>query len=179
MKPLLSTLAVLSIAVVARADVVSGPKVGDKVEDFKVFSVAGLFEGKEGSYVKERKDEVTVFIFVQHEHWGRPMARFIKDLDAKGKEANDKSAVVAIWLSEKPEGLKTYLPKVQMSLSFANTSLGVFEGEKSGPKDWGINTDAHCTIVVTHKGKVVETIALDSVNETDTKKVVEALKKLK
>jgi hypothetical protein len=55
----------------------------------------------------------------------------------------------------------------------------VFEGDKSGPNNWGINTDAHCTVVITHNGKVVESIALQSVNETDAKKVVEALKKAK
>jgi hypothetical protein len=169
----------LCLALSLHADVVSGPKVGDKVEDFNAYGVAGLLEGKEGSYLKERKDEPTVFVFVQQEHWSRPMARFLKELDSKGKDANDKAAVVAIWLSEKPGDVKDYLPKAQMSLKFENTSLGVFEGEKSGPNNWGINADAHCTVVVTHKGKVIESIALDSVNETDAKKVVEALKKAK
>jgi hypothetical protein len=60
-----------------------------------------------------------------------------------------------------------------------NTSLGVFEGDKSGPTNWGINADAHCTVVVAYKGKVVESIALESVNETDAAKVVDALKKAK
>lgn len=86
---------------------------------------------------------------------------------------------MAVWLTEKPDAAKEYLPKAQTSLSFANTSLGVFESEKSGPKDWGINVDAHCTVVVTHKGKVIESIPLQSVNETDVKQVVEALKKVK
>jgi hypothetical protein len=179
MKRLLCTAILMSLTLVVRADVTSGPKVGDKIEDFKAFGTVGLFEGKEGSYVKERKDEPTVYIFVQHEHWGRPMARFLKTLDKDGKEASEKSTVVAVWLSEKPEGLKDHLPKVQMSLNFVNTSLGVFEGEKSGPNNWGINVDAHCTVVIVHKGKVIETIALDSVNETDSKKVVEGLKKAK
>jgi hypothetical protein len=176
---LLSTAFLLALPVMVLADVASGPKAGDKVADFKAYGVLGVLEGKEGSYVKERKDEPTVFVFVQQEHWSRPMARFLKELDAKGKEANDKSVVVAVWLSEKPAEAKDYLPRAQMSLNFSNTSLGVFEGEKSGPTDWGINTDAHCTVVVTHKGKVVESIALQSVNETDVKKVVEALKKAK
>jgi hypothetical protein len=179
MKRLFCSAVLLSLTLAVRADVTSGPKVGDKIEDFKVFGTVGLFEGKEGSYVKERKEDPTVFVFVQHEHWGRPLARFLKTLDKDGKEASEKSAVVAVWLSEKPEGLKTHLPKVQMSLNFVNTSLGVYEGEKSGPNNWGINSDAHCTVVVVHKGKVIETIALDSVNETDTKKVVEGLKKAK
>jgi hypothetical protein len=179
MHRLFCLLILVATPVVVCADIASGPKAGDKAEDFKAFGVVGLFEGKEGSYLKERKDEPTVFVFVQQEHWGRPMARFLKAIDADGKAANEKSVVVAIWLSEKPDAAKEYLPKAQKSLNFANTSLGVFEGEKSGPNNWGINTDAHCTVVVTHKGKVIESIALESVNETDAKKVLEALKKLK
>jgi hypothetical protein len=179
MKRLICVACVLVLPWIVRGDVTSGPKAGDKVEDFKAFGVVGAIEGKEGSYVKERKDEPTVYVFVQQENWDRPMARFLKTLDKDGKEANDKAAVIAVWLTESPDKAKDYLPKAQMSLNFTNTSLGVFEGEKSGPKNWGINTDAHCTVVITHKGKVVQSIALQSVNETDAKKVMELLKKAK
>ena len=179
MNRLLCVPALLALALVARAEVASGPKAGDKVEDFKAFGVVGAIEGKEGSYVAERKGEPTVFVFVQQEHWSRPMARLLKTLDTDAKAADDKAVVVAVWLTEKPDAAKEYLPKAQMSLSFANTSLGVFEGDKTGPNNWGINVDAHCTVVVTRGGKVVESIALQSVNETDAKKVVEALKKAK
>jgi hypothetical protein len=179
MSRLLCVPALMALSLVVRADVTSGPKVGDKVEDFKAFGVVGSIEGKEGSYVAERKGEPTVFVFVQQQHWDRPMARMLKTLDKGAKEANDKAAVVAVWLTDKPDAAKDYLPKAQMSLSFVNTSLGVFEGDRSGPNNWGINTDAHCTVVVTKGGKVVESVALQSVNETDAKKVVEALKKAK
>ena len=64
-----------------------------------------------------------------------------------------------------------------MSLKFENTSLGVFEGEKSGPNNWAINSDVHLTVVIANKGKVVKTFALTSVNETDAKPVLEELKK--
>src|SRR2546425_721192 len=123
MKPLLCALAIAALPLLTRADVASGPKAGDKVEDFKAFGVVGLIEGQEGSYVKDRKDEPTVYVFVQHENWSRPMARFLKELDGKAKEANEKAAVVAVWLGDKPDALKEYLPKAQMSLNFVNTSL--------------------------------------------------------
>ncbi len=167
---------VLAVTLSVRADVTSGPKEGEKVADFKVFGVVGSIEGKQGSYVADRKDEPTVYVFVQQAHWSRPMARFLKVLDKDAKEANDKTAIAAIWLTENVDKAKDYLPKAQTSLSLANTSLGVFEGEPSGPNNWGINVDAHCTIVVAHKGKVLKTIALQSVNETDVKPVIEALK---
>jgi hypothetical protein len=179
MNRLLCVSAMLVLALALRADITSGPKAGDKVEDFKVFGVVGAIEGKEGSYVQDRKGEPTVYVFVQQEHWSRPMARFLKALDKDVKAANEKAAVVAVWLTEKPEAAKEYLPKAQTSLGFTNTSLGVFEGEKIGPTNWGINADAHCTVVVTNGGKVVESIALESVNETDAKTVVEAVKKAK
>ena len=179
MNRLLCLGALMALTLVVRADVASGPKVGDKVEDFKAFGVVGAIEGKEGSYVQDRKGEPTVFVFVQQEHWSRPMARMLKTLDTDAKAADDKAVVVAVWLSEKPADLKDHLPRVQMSLQFQNTSLGVFEGDKTGPNNWGINADAHCTVVVTKGGKVVESIALQSVNETDAKKVVEAVKKAK
>jgi hypothetical protein len=179
MKRLICACAVLALAGPARADVTSGPKAGEKVEDFKAFGAVGLFEGKEGSYVQERKGRPTVFVFVQHEHFSRPMARMLKELDTKAKDTNDKAATVAVWLTEKADAAKEHLPRIQMSLNFANTSLGVFEGDKSGPNNWGINTDAHCTVVVVQNGKVVESIALQSVNETDTQKVIDALKKAK
>src|SRR3954465_10934375 len=124
MKRLLCVLVVAACVVAARADVASGPKAGDKVEDFKAFGVVGAIEGKEGSYVAERKGEPTVFVFVQQEHWSRPMARLLKTLDTDAKAADEKAAVVAVWLTEKPDAAKEYLPKAQPSLSFLNTTPG-------------------------------------------------------
>jgi hypothetical protein len=53
MNRLLTLPALLALALVARADVTSGPKAGDKVEDFQAFGVVGSIEGKEGSYVAD------------------------------------------------------------------------------------------------------------------------------
>jgi hypothetical protein len=160
-----------------RADVESGPKAGEKIGDFKVFGVTGPVEGKDVSYVKERKDELTVYVFVQQEHWSRPVARFLKTLDGASKEADEKTKVIAVWLTEKPDDAKDYLPKAQTSLQFTNTALTVFTGEKSGPKGWSINTDAYITVVVASKGKVSASFAFQSVNETDVTKVKDAIKK--
>ena len=48
---------------------------------------------------------------------------------------------------------------------------------QSGPNNWGVNADAHLTVVVAHKGKVAKSFALTSVNETDVKPVLDELKK--
>ena len=59
-------------------------------------------------------------------------------------------------------------------LEFERT-LAAFDGEKSGPNNWGVNPDAHLTVVVAHKGKVVKSFAYTTVNETDVRAVVAEL----
>ena len=145
--------------------------------------MVGAVEGKEADFARERKDAPTVYVFVQAEEGGipvggRPAARFMKTLDQKLGDASDKATVIAVWLGEKAfEKHKEYLPKIQMSLSFEKTSLTAFDGDKSGPNNWGVNPDVHLTVVVANKGKVVKSFAFTSVNETDVKAVTEMLKK--
>jgi hypothetical protein len=164
-------------------DIESGPKTGDNVAKLPVFGVIGAVEGKETDFAVERKDAPTIYIFVQAEEsgipvGGRPAARFMKTLDKDITQVDEKAVVVATWLGDKAfEKHKDYLPRINKSLSFEHTSLAAFDGEKSGPKDWGINPDAHLTVVITHNGKVVKSIAFVSVNETDVKPVLAVLKK--
>ncbi len=161
-----------------RADVDSGPKAGEKVAALKAFGVVGPVEGKEVDLAADRKDAPTVYLFVQGEHWARPVARFVKTLDGKLKEAGDDAAAVAVWLGDKKaDEHKEYLPRAQKSLEFDKTALAVFDGDKSGPAGWNVNADAHLTAVVVNKGKVVKAFAFVSVNETDVKAVLDELKK--
>jgi hypothetical protein len=161
----------------------SGPKAGEKVPALKAFGVVGTVEGKEADFAKERKDAPTVYVFVQAMEGGipvggRPAARFMKVLDEKIADASKDAAIVAVWLGEKAfDKHKEYLPKINMSLKFEKTSLAAFDGEKSGPNNWGVNADVHLTVVVVNKGKVAKSFAFTSVNETDVKPVVEELKK--
>jgi hypothetical protein len=92
------------------------------------------------------------------------------------KESED-AYVVAVWLTDDPDKTKQYLPVAQRSLKFQNTALTCFTGEKAGPKDWGINDDAHLTAVVANKSRVVKRFGYRSLNETDAPAVQEALKK--
>jgi len=169
--------AALLVAVgVARADIKSGPPVGDKVPALKVQAATGAHENKEIDYAAERKDKPTVYLIVQSEHWDRPMARFIKAIDKELAEGKEKAEAVGVWITDKPEEMKQHLPLVQQSLQFQVTALTVYGGEKSGPKDWGINDLAHITVVVAHEGKVVATFAHQAVNETDATAVIQALR---
>ena len=156
-------------------DIVSGPRVGDKLEGFKADGVVGSVEGKEVDYLAERKGELTVFLFIPQANFGRPTYRFMKALDA---ELPDNSAGVAIWLNDNKEDAKEYLSRAAKSLNFGKISCGAF-GDSSGPKGWGINNDAHLTVVVTQAGKATAVFTYKVVNETDAAKVLEQIKKKK
>src|SRR5262249_45799651 len=104
-------------------------------------------------------------------------ARFMKELDKNVGDASDKAAIVAVWLGEKAfDKHKEYLPKFQTSLKLEKTSLTAFDGNKSGPNNWAVNSDVHLTVVIANKGKVVKSFAFTSVNETDVRPVLKELK---
>ena len=63
-------------------------------------------------------------------------------------------------------------------LGYGQTALTCFTGNaKDGPKDWNVNGDAHITAVLANKQKVATTFGYNTINETDVKAVVAALKK--
>lgn len=164
------------IGTIAAADLKSGPQVGEKAPALPVFVTTGALEGKDVDFVEKRKGKPTVYLFVQSENWDRPMARFIKTIDKALADGKEKAEAVAVWITEKPDEAKEYLPKVQASLQLQATALAV-SGEKGGPKGWGLNDLAHITVVVVHEGKVVATFAHKTVNETDAAAVKNAVKK--
>jgi predicted transcriptional regulator len=114
-------------------------------------------------------------VFVNADKFSRPIARFIKELDGQIGKASDKASVVVIWVGGDTDKNKEYLPKVQMSIKLENSSMAVYTGEAPGPKDWALNPDAHATVVVAHQGKVVKSLAYESLNDTEVKKVIETL----
>jgi hypothetical protein len=161
----------------AVADVESGPKAGEKVEPLKVYAVVGPIEDKEVDYAAERKDAPTVYLFVNAEKFDRPMARMMKKLDESVGEAAEKGANVAVWIGGETDPTKQRLEAINKSLKFEKTALTVYTTDKAGPNGWGINTDAHLTVVVANKGKVVKSFAYTTVNETDARAVLAELKK--
>ena len=65
------------------------------------------------------------------------------------------------------------------SIQLEKTLWTVFPGEKSGPKGWDINSDAHMTVVIADAGKVGYATGYMSVNETDVRGVFQKLPKKK
>jgi hypothetical protein len=161
----------------ARAsDVESGPEKGSKVPALKVYDATGENKEKTVDYARLRKDKPTVYLFVAADKFSRPMNRFMKTLDGKVEKELEDVYLVAVWLTDDEEKTKEFLPRVQMSVNYEKTALTVFKG-KDGPKGWNINSDAHLSVVVAHKGKVTARFGYNSVNDTDVPAVFKELKK--
>jgi hypothetical protein len=178
MRPWLFLLVALLLVAPARAqDVASGPTKGEKVPPLKVFDVTGAQKDKEVDYAAERKDRPTIYLLVQADKCDRPMNKFMRILDSGLKKDSEDAYMVAVWLTDEPDKTKQLLPRVQQSVQYENTALTYFPGGKDGPRDWNINGDAHLTVVIANKGKVVKTFGYRTVNDTDVPPVREAFQK--
>jgi hypothetical protein len=173
--PLSLALLLAAVPVGQASDVESGPKKGTKVPALKVYDATGENKEKSVDYAGLRKDRPTVYLFVGEGKFARPMFRFMKTLDESIKKELEDVYGVAVWLTDDEEKTKEYLPKI--ATYFETTALTVFKG-KDGPKGWDINSDAHLTVVVAHKGKVTARFAYNSVNETNVPAVFKELKKV-
>jgi len=165
----------LGTASLLAQDVTSGPATGEKVPALKVFDATGANKDKEVDYAADRKDKPTVYAFIQADRWDRPMHRFLAELDKAVPKESADAYLVAVWLTEKPDDTKAYLPKI--ATYYQNAALTCYTGGREGPKGWNVNADAHLTVVVAHKGKVAAVFGYKSVNETDVPAVRDALKK--
>jgi hypothetical protein len=167
----------MAAASVRAQDVVSGPEKGKAVPALKVFDATGPHKDKEVDYAADRKEKPTVYVLVQADKWDRPMARFLKGLEkAIQEEAND-AWVVAVWLTDDAAKTKDYLPRAQQSLQFEATALTCYPGDKAGPAGWGVNADAHLTVIVATQARTAATFGYRSINETEVPAVRAALKK--
>jgi hypothetical protein len=158
-------------------DVASGPEKGKDLPALKVYDVTGAHKDKDVDYVAERKGKPTIYIFVQADKFDRPMAKFMKGLDAGAPKVHDEASVVAVWVTSDAAKSKQYLPLAQQSLKFEATALTCCTEGETGPKGWGINADAHATIVVASKGTAVAVFGYMSLNDTEVPTVINALKK--
>jgi len=170
-------LATISLALnlfsLARAE--SGPAEGANVPPLRVDAVAGLVPGETKDFATERKDDPTIYVFVQADKFDRPVARFLKVLDQQLGKDRPEVQIIAVWLTDDAEKSKEYLPRAQMSLNLSQTVWSVYGGDKSGPGDWNIDVAASVTAVVADGSKVVKSFDYISVNDTV---VPEVFKKL-
>lgn len=160
----------------AVADVVSGPKEGSKVAALKVAMTTGDDAGKDADIAERQKDKPTIVVFVNAERWDRPMARFLRTLDQELLKTRQDVRLIAVWLTDDVAKSKDYLPRAQQSLKLEQTDWTVFLGDKNGPPDWSINSDAHLTAVLVSENKIDATFGYRSLNETDVPAVLKKLK---
>ena len=154
-------------------DPTSGPQVGDKLGTFKAKVVTGDDAGKEFQLPLKGKDGPTLIVFVQK--FSRPAFKLLKPIDefAGGKEG---LAAHVVWITDDVEKTEAYLKKAQNSLKM-QMPLSVCLDGKDGPMAYGLNDQAAITILVAKDRKVVANFAYADPNETDARKVIDAVKK--
>jgi hypothetical protein len=159
----------------ARADVESGPRVGEPAPALNVAAITGEFADQQLDYAERRGEAPTIYVFVPDEKWSRPTARLLRKLDEAAPGAVSEARIVAVWLTADVAKTRDYLPRAQESLKFEHTALTVYEQDVAGPGDWGVNSDADVTIVVTRGGKIAAAFGFVSPNETLSEQVIAAL----
>lgn len=157
------------------AENVSGPEKGTKITELKVHPTAGDDVGKVVNITAGQTEKSTLYVFVQADLFTRPIGRFLKDLDKKVNNDLQDTEVIAVWLTDNIEQSKEYLPKAQTSIQLVRTQWTVFDGDKNGPPEWGINSEAHVTVVAVKKGTTTKSQGYVSINETVVDDVVKML----
>jgi len=177
--PLRSVVAICGLLLLpnlALSQLSSGLAAKSKIPALKVVVVTGDNSGQEVDVAGDRKEQATVYVFIQAERWDRPTARFLKVLDTKLAEQRPQARIYAVWLTDNVEQAKEYLPKAQQSLQLTLTSLTVHPGDKNGPNEWGINADASVTAVIGERAEATESFGYRSLNETDVPALLKAFK---
>lgn len=129
--------------------------------------------GQKVDLAKARGIKPTVYMFIQWEHWDRPTARLLREIDQQIKEKVTDGGVVAVWLTDEgPERMQEHLPRVQQSIKLGMTTYAVWPGNAFGPADWNLTRDDHVTIVTAKGGKTAGRHTFRSTNEDDAPKVL-------
>lgn len=162
-------------ASLASAQVNSGPSVDAKIEPLKLIWATGDAIGQEADGANECKEKTTLYVFVRADRWERPVARFLRTLDQDLASHRNDIRIVAVWLTDDVEKSKNYLPIAQQSLKLSQTTFAVYPDGVTGPNGWGINGEAHITIVIGHAQKVVASFGYRSVSDSDVPTVVKKL----
>ncbi len=156
-------------------DIDSGPPKGGKIPELKVHAVSGPVQGETLDYAARCKDGSTIYVFIQADKFSRPAHAFLRTLDQQADKQIKGSLVVAVWLTDNQQKTKDYLPKI--TPYYANAAITYFPGEKAGPQNWFVNDQADVTVILAHKGQVVDRFGYNSINETVAPEVLKAFKK--
>jgi hypothetical protein len=157
-------------------DVTSGPRVGDKLGDFKAVGVFGAQADKEFQLLKETQGKPTLVIFVQK--ITRPALQFLRPVDDYAAK-EEKLSTHIVWITgdkgDKDE-TKAFLERAKNSLNLQTNVSICLEG-KDGPPAYGLNDMAAITVLVAKEGKVVANFAYADPNSTVAREVIVATAK--
>lgn len=170
---ILRTFAIAACLVVAGRSWAQELQPGAVVPRLESVVCVGDKAGEKVDLAAARGQKPTIYIFIQAEHWDRPVARLVRGLDMKITETVTDGGLVVVWLSNNEvDRFREHLPRVQQSLQLAMTTYSVWPGDAFGPKAWGLNRDDHVTVVTARDGRVLGLHRFRSTNEGDGAKIM-------
>lgn len=143
------------------------------VPPLEVVVCVGEKAGEKSELTSRRGKKPTIYMFIQAEHWDRPIARLVRGLDIGVADKITDGGLVLVWLSNNEvERFREHLPRVQQSLKLSMTTYSVWPGDPFGPAAWAINRDDHVTAITANDGKIIARHAFRSTNEGDVNKIL-------
>lgn len=144
-----------------------------KVPPLESVVCVGEKAGEKTDLTQWRGSKPTIYIYIQAEHWDRPIARLVRGLDVAVADKITDGGLVLVWLSNNEiERFREHLPRVQQSLKLSMTTYSTWPGDTFGPPAWAINRDDHVTVITANEGKIIARHAFRSTNEGDVNKIL-------
>jgi hypothetical protein len=171
---------VCGMAVVASAEMTSGPQVGDSVGAFQVTKVAGnpddgFAVGRSGCYRCKTGSKPVVMVFARSAD--EKLAKLLKKIQEEVEEHQDQKLMSFVnMIGADVESLKKATEEFAAKHGLTRIAFVVPEDAKDGPADFKIASDADVTVVCYKEGTVKANHAFAKGGLTDEKidAVVEA-----
>ena len=175
---------VCGMAVVASAEMTSGPQVGDSVGAFTVTKVAGNPDdgfpvGRSGCYRCKTGSKPVVMVFART--GDEKLAKLLKKIEEEVEEHQDEKLMSFVnMIGADAESLKKATEEFAAKHGITRIAFVVPEDAKDGPADFKIAPDADVTVVCYKGGEVKANHAFAKGGLSDEKvdAVVEASCKL-
>ncbi len=167
------TVYALLFAAFLAGDPTSGPQVGDELKDFRIHGMFGPQADKEFRLIKDVEKKPTLVIFVQK--MTRPALRLMRPVDEFAAK-EEKLSKHFVFVTDDTDKTKEFLKRAEKSLNL-QSPIGICLEGKDGPPAYGLNDQVAMTIVIAKDGRVVANFALVDPNETDARKVNQAIAK--
>ena len=169
----LAATLVLAVAIVARAEVTSGPQVGDRVGAFTVTKVAGnpgdgITDGQHLCYRCKTGAKPVVMVFARTAD--EKLAKLLKKVEAEVAEHEDKKMVSFVnMIGGDADSLKKAAADFVAKHDIKRIAFVVPDDVQHGPPDFKIAPDADVTVICYREGKVQANHAFPKGGLTDDK----------